>query len=182
METKDYKKKIVENMVSHVKKVNFFNLSDKNLGFFLRAFHVNLPLYLMIFMFYGTKVQNIMILFFLFCAAVSFILFKGCLLSKLENNIDGEDITIIDPFLDFFRMEKTTKNRMTISIIIAFLYVSFALIVFHFRFGFSISMDDFVNEYNDTLSLLKKLYAYIFSFLNKKSSVSNERIYNELSL
>jgi hypothetical protein len=123
-----------------------------------------------------------MILFFLFCAAVSFILFKGCLLSKLENNIDGEDITIIDPFLDFFRMEKTTKNRMTISIIIAFLYVSFALIVFHFRFGFSISMDDFVNEYNDTLSLLKKLYAYIFSFLNKKSSVSNERIYNELSL
>jgi len=182
METSNYKKKIVENMVSHVKKVNFFNLSDKNLGFFLRAFHVNLPLYLTIFMLYGTKVQNIIILVFLLLAAFSFILFKGCLLSKMENNLDGEDITIIDPFLDFFHMEKTNKNRMTISILIGFLYFLFALLVFHYRFGFSVSFDDFVGEYNDTVKQLKKINNYIFSGFTLKSNENVERIIHELTL
>lgn len=163
METKDYKKKIIENMVSHVKNVNFLNLSDKNLGFFLRAFHVNLPFYFTIFMLYGSKVQNIVILCFLLCAAIAFVLFKGCLLSKMENTLDGEDITIIDPFLDFLRMEKTNKNRMIVSVAIGVLYVSFALLVFHFRFGFSVSVDDFINEYNDILKLLNNIYLYVFS-------------------
>jgi hypothetical protein len=182
METKDYKKKIVENMVSNVKTANFFNLSDKNLGFFLRAFHVNLPFYLTIFMLYGSKVQNIIILVFLFLAAVSFILFKGCLLSKMENSLDGEDITIIDPFLDFLNMEKTTKNRMTVSILIGFIYISFALMVFHFRFGFAVSINDFIEEYNDILKLLKKLYMYFTSFINVKTNENTDKIYNELTL
>ena len=114
-------------------------------------------------MIYGSKVQNIIILCFLFCAAVSFVLFKGCLLSKIENTLDGEDITIIYPFLDFLRMEKTNKNRMNISILIGVLYVFFALLVFHFRFGFSLCMEDFVNEYNDTVYLFKKIYYYFLS-------------------
>ena len=182
MDTKDSKKKIIDSMVSNVKNINFLNLSDKNLGFFIRAFHVNLPFYLTIFMLYGTKVQNIIILVFLFCAAISFVLFKGCLLSKIENTLDGEDITIIDPFLDFLRIEKTNKNRMTISIIIGFLYLLFALMVFHFRFGFLISIDDFIEEYNDFLKLLKKIYGYLFSIFNIKTNDNYDKIYYELNL
>ena len=73
MDTKDSKKKIIDSMVSNVKNINFLNLSDKNLGFFIRAFHVNLPFYLTIFMLYGTKVQNIIILVFLLSKSDNFI-------------------------------------------------------------------------------------------------------------
>jgi hypothetical protein len=49
--------------------------------------------------------------------------------------IDNEDITVVDPLLEIFYMEKTNDNRMFISIIIAFLYLSLAFSIFFVRFG-----------------------------------------------
>jgi hypothetical protein len=157
LSNKEFKSKLIDSVVLTIKKCNVFNLSDKSFGFFIRAFHVNMPLYLFFFMIYGTKVQNIIILFILILAIISFIYFNGCILSKVENKIDGEDITIIDPFLGILRMEKTNKNRMTVSYITAFIYLSFAFLCFNYRFGFSIRANDFINEYN-------KVFAYIVSF------------------
>jgi hypothetical protein len=157
LSNKEFKSKLIDSVVLTIKKCNIFNLSDKSFGFFIRAFHVNMPLYLFFFMIYGTKVQNIIILFILILAIISFIYFNGCILSKVENKIDGEDITIIDPFLGILRMEKTNKNRMTVSYITAFIYLSFAFLCFNYRFGSSIRANDFINEYN-------KVVAYIVSF------------------
>ena len=169
MATKESKKKIIENIASFLKKCNIFKLSDKSFGFFLRAFHVNLPLYLVIFMIYGTKVQNILILFGLMLAFVSFIYFNGCVLSKVEKTVDGEDITIIDPFLNIFNMEKTTKNRMIVSYVIVFFYLSFAILTFNYRFGFSITFNDFTEEYNNSISHMNNVSLYLSSFFLNNS-------------
>ena len=123
-ESKGFKSKITDYIVTSIKKINFLNLSDKDLGFFIRAYHVNLPMYLLIFMFYVSKVKCILIIIYLFIALFLFIFFNGCILSKIENNLDGEDITIIDPALSLFRLEKNNKNRMYASYIIGTLYLS----------------------------------------------------------
>jgi hypothetical protein len=171
--SKEYKNQIIESYLSVIKKWNFLNLSDKDLGFFIRAFHVNLPLYFIICMIYGSKVQNTILLFFLILAFISFILFNGCILSKIENKIDGEDITIIDPFLDSLRMEKTTKNRMRISFIIAFFYLSFAFVTFYYRFGFSISIEDFIMEYNNNIKIITNIFGFFTCFFISKKNTIN---------
>lgn len=184
MATKESKKKIIENIAALLKKCNFFKLSDKSLGFFLRAFHVNLPLYLIIFMIYGTKVQNILILFGLMLAFISFIYFNGCVLSKIEKSVDGEDITIIDPFLNVFNMEKTNKNRMIVSYVIVFFYLSFAFLTFNYRFGFSITFDDFIDEYNNNIKTMNSVSNYLLSFFknNSKGDKNNTKIKFELPM
>jgi len=171
--SKEYKNQIMESYLSLIKKWNFLNLSDKDLGFFIRAFHVNLPLYFIICMIYGSKVQNVVLLLFLILAFISFILFNGCILSKIENKIDGEDITIIDPFLDSLRVEKTSKNRMCISFIIAFFYLSFAFVTFYYRFGLTISIEDFIVEYNNNIETLTKIFGVFTSFFISKKNITN---------
>lgn len=174
--SKEYKNKIIDAYVSLLKSFNFFKLSDKNLGFFIRAFHVNLPFYFVILMVYGSKVQNIILLFFLMLAFICFILFNGCILSKIENKIDGEDITIIDPFLDSLSMEKTSKNRMIISFIIVFFYLLFAVLTFSYRFGFNISIQDFTNEFNNNIELFKNIFIFLTSFFTSKKSTINTNL------
>ena len=130
--SKEYRKELVQWYISQLKKLN---LSDKTIGFFMRAYHVNIPIYFIIFMVYGSKILNICLLVFLIGATISFIAFDGCILSKIESIIDNEDITVVDPLLEIFYMEKTNDNRMFISIIIAFLYLSLAFSIFFVRFG-----------------------------------------------
>jgi hypothetical protein len=64
-----------------------------------------------------------------------FFVFEGCCLSKIEYTLDNEDSTIIDPFLELCKLELTNKNRMNISIIMAFLFLFFAFFIFYVRFG-----------------------------------------------
>lgn len=130
--SKEYKKQIVNYYVSLFKKLN---ISDKTFGFFLRAFHVNLPIYCVIFLIYGNQFMNICTLIFLVCASISFITFDGCILSMIEKEVDKEDITVVDPFLEMMGCETTNRNRMNISIIIAVFYMSFAFFIYFMRFS-----------------------------------------------
>ena len=54
--SKEYKKQIVNYYVSLFKKLN---LSDKTFGFFLRAFHVNLPIYCDVIRFSSIKNEEL---------------------------------------------------------------------------------------------------------------------------
>ena len=55
-------------------------------------------------------------------------------MSMVEYSIDGVNITIMDPFLEAYKMEKTTKNRIKISLIIGPLYILLSLMIYYFRF------------------------------------------------
>jgi len=131
--SKEYKKQIINWYVSQIKKLN---ISDKTFGFFMRAFHVNLPIYCVIIMIYGNQIMNICTLIFLICVSISFITFDGCILSMIENDIDKEDITIVDPFLEMFDYKTTNQNRMKLATAIAVFYMCFAFFIYFMRFSY----------------------------------------------
>ena len=129
--SKEYKKQIVNWYVSMFRKLN---ISDKTFGFFMRAFHVNLPIYCVIFLIYGNQFMNICTLIFLVCASISFITFDGCILSMIENKVCNDDFTIADPFLELAGWEKNTKNRFNMTLIVGLTYYITVGIIYYVRF------------------------------------------------
>ena len=130
--SKEYRKEFVKSCITNLKKLN---LSDKTIGFFMRAYHVNMPTYFFIIMIYGSKMVNTLLLAFLLCALVSFLAFDGCILSKIESEIDDENITVVDPLLEIFYLDVNNENRMFISMFVAGLYLSLAFLIYFVRFG-----------------------------------------------
>ena len=134
MISKENKKKFYNWSVNLLKQ---FNLEDKTLGFAIKAAHYNIPAFLLLFMVYGSKILNILIITYLLIILFLFYLFDGCFLTKIEKEIDGEDLTIIDPLLEFCGISKSRENRFNISIYIFFCYFSVILFIFYFRFYFN---------------------------------------------
>ena len=129
---RDYRKSVIE---WNVDVLRSFNLSDNTIGFYLRALHVHTPIYLIISM--CTTQHFAWAVFLLLCLAIAFVffvLFDGCILSKIEKKLDGQDITIVDPFLEIFGVEKTTQARMRLSYFFAVGYIVFMLGIFYQRF------------------------------------------------
>ena len=71
---------------------------------------------------------------FLFLSLTTFALFEGCFMSMIEQKLDGEDIAIMDPFVEMVGLPKNNKSRMAISFIIGPLYIVMALSIYFIRF------------------------------------------------
>jgi hypothetical protein len=73
----------------------------------------------------------------LICLAIAFtlfVLFDGCVLSKIEQALDNQDITIVDPFLEMFGIEKTKTARIRLSNIFAVGYMILMAGIIYWRF------------------------------------------------
>lgn len=127
-------RKLYNNIVEHIiNKLQTLN-ADRKVAFYIRAFHVNLPMYLIIFLIYGPQWLSISILIGLTISFVSLIIFKGCILSKLEKKLDGEDIIIVDPTLSLLGFELNNSNRFKISIVSGILYYYLSMYIYYTRF------------------------------------------------
>ena len=131
--SKDYRNEVVQWCISKLKKTG---LSEKTIGFFMRAYHVNAPIYFFIIMIHGSFFSNVILLLFLLGALCSFVAFDGCILSRIEGMLDNEDITVVDPTLEMLGYEPNHTNRIKISYIIAGLYLFTAFFIFWYRFYF----------------------------------------------
>lgn len=120
-------------------------IDKKTLGFLIRAYHVNLPIYIIIFMLLAPKLITELTLVFLFLSLSTFALFDGCFMSMMEKRLDGIDITIMDPFVQLCKLEKTNKNRMIISFIVGPLYISFCLTIYLLRFYIFKGYEQYLN-------------------------------------
>jgi hypothetical protein len=129
--SKQYRSELIKNIIEQFKRLG---LSDKTIGFFIRAYHVNMPIYFFIIMLYGSFYANVGLIAFLLCALVSFIAFDGCILSRIESELDNDDITVVDPLLEFAGLEKTHKTRIQVSYLIAGMYLAMTFLIFWFRF------------------------------------------------
>ena len=129
--SKENKKQFYNWAVKILKKIN---IEDKSLGFAIKAIHFNIPTYLVLFMVYGSKNLNIFIIFYSLSVLGLFYLFDGCFLTKIEKEIDGDDLTIIDPLLEICNIDKTGENRFKSSIYLFFTYFSIILCIFYLRF------------------------------------------------
>ena len=150
-----------------VKLLKKTNIEDKTLGFAIKAIHFNIPAFLMLFMVYGSKTLNIFIILYLLLILALFYLFDGCFLTKIEVEIDGEDLTIIDPLLEFSNIDKTHENRFKISIYIFFTYFSIILFVFYLRFYFGYESTNFFDNYFDLIG---------YAFRSSESEINNPTI------
>ena len=133
--SKEFKNQIKKQIIDYYKKkLETTKLEPKTLGFLIRAFHVNLPIYVLIFLIYGSKLYSQFLIFSLFLSLFLFVLFDGCLISMIEQSIDGVNITIMDPFLEAYNMEKINKNRIKISLIIGPLFILLSFFIYYLRF------------------------------------------------
>ena len=133
MFTKELKNKIID---LNLLLLNKTKIDKKTLGFLIRAYHVNLPFYILLTIILGPKKIVQLTILFLFISLLTFAIFRGCFMSLIEQRLDGEDITIMDPFLEMNNLKKTNKNRMAISFIVGPLYICSCLIIYLLRFDF----------------------------------------------
>jgi len=130
--SRDYRKSVISWQLQNLRNLG---LSDKTIGFFVRAAHVHTPIYILIYLMYiGDVWGSILTIVALWFGFAYFILFDGCVLSKLEQVLDSADITIVDPFLEMARFEKSNLNRMRLSLGMGAGYVVFCMLVVYHRF------------------------------------------------
>ena len=130
--SRDYRKSVISWQLANLRRIG---LSDKTIGFFVRAAHVHTPIYIIIYLMYiGDAWGSIATIVALFFGFIYFIRFDGCILSKLEQVLDSEDITIVDPFLELARFEKSNTNRMRLSLALGSGYVIFCMLIVYHRF------------------------------------------------
>ena len=127
----DYRKLVIEANVAVLRKLG---MQDKTIAFFMRACHVHAPIYILIHLANTGKTSAIITIALMLLTFAYFVLFDGCVLSKIEFALDHEDITIVDPFLEMAGYEKNKQNRINLSIMFGIGYVLFAILIIELRF------------------------------------------------
>lgn len=109
-------------------------LTKKTLGQTLRSYHVSCPFVIIILLFYASQLAVTIAAINLIFVFMCFFLSNGCLLTMLEHRLCGDEFTIADPFIEFFGMNSTSKNRVLVSYCIAISYFIFFFLVYYLRF------------------------------------------------
>lgn len=109
-------------------------LSDKSLGILIRSFHTSTPVSLLFLSLFAPRYIVNCIVAFLVVVFFLFLIFGGCFLTMVENQICNDDFTIADPFLELLEWEKNSKNRFNISCIIGGSYCVQIAIIYYIRF------------------------------------------------
>ena len=114
--------------------IKYSRLERKTLGFFIRSFHLHLPNFFLIFMCLASDIVCKFIFVILIIVTTLFIVHKGCFFTRIETYIDGQNINIVDPFLEFFGYEKNKYNLLIASILgMVITYTTF-ISIYIFRF------------------------------------------------
>lgn len=166
--TKEYKSQCVDWCVEWLKMIN---LSDKTIACIMRSFHIGLPFNTTAVLLLGSQTYALLTLLMLVTAFICFGIFGGCMLTSIEYKLDGIDFTIMDLVIELLRMDVCAKTRVTVSWVIAGLYILFAFGIYYLRFGtFKLQ-----NNIYDDMNIFKNFYQHP----NPKPTTipsSNERI------
>lgn len=118
-----------------------FNVSNKNLGVWIRAYHFNLPLYIYFAILLCNKSIATISLIHAFIIIFLFIYLDGCWLSMLEKRICDDDINIVDFWIEWsgtkiaYHDEKILrKQRLKATMIIGSSWLFLTLLTYYLRF------------------------------------------------
>ena len=92
------------------------------------------PIYTIILMFYISKLLYHILIFNLLFIFVSFIYYKGCVLTVLETKLCGDTFTFIDPILEYNNIELNSKNRYFVSFVVGINYLAVTFLIYFYRF------------------------------------------------
>lgn len=127
-----FEKKILENMESFLRKTN---LSDKTICKILRIIHTLIPITIASIILFGSKKWVHFIIVLDIIIFIMFIIFGDCILTKLERRFDrANDVTILDPFLNFINVEITNTNRKNYTILLFTLCFFMLCVIYYIRF------------------------------------------------
>ena len=105
-------KKLDVKIVDYIEKyIRCTNISDKSVCMLFRILHYIMPIVFVIIMLIGSKSCFEIVIFFNIVILMFFLIFNGCILSKLEHRFTDENFTVIDPFLEIINIKLTNENR-----------------------------------------------------------------------
>lgn len=110
------------------------NISEKNLGHYIRSFHISSPFTFFAIILTQSKGFAIYSFINLFVILFAFIYYNGCILSYLENKLCQDDFNIVDIILEYNMLSTTHKNRLYMTYYIATLYIFLSIIIYIIRF------------------------------------------------
>ena len=142
-----------------LKKCNESPIDNKVIGNYIRSWHLAAPGNMILLFLFVPKYIFLAMLTMLLLAFICFISWKGCILTKVEKELIGDDITFIDPCLQLLGADLTNDNRIHSSIICAIMYLSLVGIIYilRFMFGNNYTWNDFLKDYSTGFVMVKDL-------------------------
>lgn len=112
----------------------YTTMSKRSVGFLIRTFHATLPLMTIIVCAMAPRLICIVNMAWISVMSMLFFVFDGCLLTKLESELCGDNFTIIDPILELLCIDVTAPNRTFITRIGFLIYVLALPLIYYLRF------------------------------------------------
>lgn len=97
------------------------------LGHFIHYLHLIVGLFAVAITLLGPKWTVPYMIIYWIALAIIYVLNSGCILTRLEQRLTGQDKTVMDGFLRFGNIETTNKNRETFTIGLWFILMSVSL-------------------------------------------------------
>ena len=111
-----------------------FDIEKNLVGAWIRAFHFGLPVIILFTFQFGNRYMIAFCVFFLIFMIILFILCNGCVLSRLETRLCGDDINPTDIFLKVANREINHLNRMWFTLYILVVYLLVCALIYYNRF------------------------------------------------
>ena len=127
------KKDLIKIIIEYLESIN---ISNDVLGIWIRVFHFVSPFAGLAVLLIHSKLLVNLYLFFLLLCFTMFIYLNGCLLSSIEKKLCGNDINIVDIFVELIykNKEDLNKKRYNFTIIIGTIYIFICLLIYYIRF------------------------------------------------
>jgi hypothetical protein len=122
----------VRNFVDNVDV--YTNMSKRSVGFLIRTFHATLPMMTLIVCAMAPRLICVANIVWISIMSMMFFVFDGCLLTKLECELCGDNFTIIDPVLELLYIDVTAPNRTFMTRIGFLVYVIMLPLIYYLRF------------------------------------------------
>jgi len=137
--SKNDKIELINKILIYFDKISYITgLSKKSIAHIIRAFHFSSPLFILFIIYYCPLYLVIISIIFLIIIYTFFLLFNGCILSRIESEILNDSFCITDPALEIFRFQITNKNRYNISYIIGIIYLLLVFLIIYKRYLYNL--------------------------------------------
>lgn len=97
--------------------IDYFNLDRNFIGNIILFLHATISITYTLLLFIITFRPLLWLMIIpLFFQTLFFIVFRGCIVSKLERKLTKDNYTIVDPILNIFDIETHNKNRNNVTL------------------------------------------------------------------
>ena len=131
-----------DNIIDYLEKIcRKIPLSETNLGIWMRAFHINLPIYLLFGVIFTPRWLASICIIIAIIIIVPFIYFKGCWLSLLEKRICKNDFNVVDAFIELSGTEINYNDKLLLytkryktTLLVFSIYIPTIFGIYYYRF------------------------------------------------